>query len=182
VVHIEEAGAERLDDVCSLWLALHEHHRGVAAHLGSLAPLRTPDDAWPDRCADMTTWLAEPESVLLLARDADDALVGFALVRVRGPETLLDAGERVGEIESIAVDPAQRGGGVGTVLLEASHQWLAKRGVTHVGLVVVAANEGARRLYERWGMRATHMRYLGPVAPPGRPSRPGEPAGETPWW
>jgi ribosomal protein S18 acetylase RimI-like enzyme len=168
--------------VCALWLALQDHHRNVAAHLSSLAPLRDSADAWPDRCADMRAWLAEPESVLLLALDPDDVLVGFALVRVRGPEVLLDAGERVGEIESIAVDPAQRGGGVGTMLLEASHRWLAERAVTHVGLVVVAANEGARRLYERWGMRATHIRYLGPVEPPGRSGRPGEPTGETPWW
>lgn len=51
----------------------------------------------------------------------------------------------------IAVVPSHRGCGIGSRLLEAGLGWARGRGLQRVELKVHAENEGARRLYERFG-------------------------------
>ncbi len=53
---------------------------------------------------------------------------------------------------AIAVDPAQRGAGIGTQLMEHARTEARRRGCTRLTLDVASTNTGARQLYERLGM------------------------------
>lgn len=55
-------------------------------------------------------------------------------------------------IRALAVDPADRGGGIGTMLMAAVEERARSAGATHLALDVAAKNRDARRLYERLGM------------------------------
>jgi GNAT superfamily N-acetyltransferase len=59
-------------------------------------------------------------------------------------------------IDILAVAPAMRGQGIGTLLLEAVFQAARDRGFRSVSLEVVDTNPDARRLYERVGFVAQH--------------------------
>jgi RimJ/RimL family protein N-acetyltransferase len=52
---------------------------------------------------------------------------------------------------SLAVLPEWRGQGLGAALMETAHRWADAAGLHRLQLVVVEANAGARRLYERLG-------------------------------
>ncbi len=62
-------------------------------------------------------------------------------------------GDRVGEIETLAVAPAYRGQGIGTRLLDGLTRELAAAGVTDLVLGALPGNTDAIRLYERHGFR-----------------------------
>jgi ribosomal protein S18 acetylase RimI-like enzyme len=59
-------------------------------------------------------------------------------------------------ISMLAVDPAARGSGVGTLLLQAVIDHARREGFTAVVLEVIDTNPGAQRLYERIGFRQVH--------------------------
>ncbi len=59
-------------------------------------------------------------------------------------------------IDILAVPPAMRGKGVGTLLLDAVFQAAREKGFKSVSLEVVDTNPDARRLYERVGFVAQH--------------------------
>lgn len=64
------------------------------------------------------------------------------------------AGASQPELLSIAVDPAHRRAGVGSLLVAALDAELRARGADHVVVVVAARNTAARALYERQGFGA----------------------------
>ncbi len=70
-----------------------------------------------------------------------------------------EAGERVGAIHEIVVDPDVQGLGVGTHLMEFVMAWLAYRGVRRLELWVGVTNLKARRFYERLGFRPDGPAY-----------------------
>lgn len=51
----------------------------------------------------------------------------------------------------MALLPACRGAGVGTQLLERAEQDAREKGYEKLSLIVFEQNEGAKRLYDRWG-------------------------------
>ena len=59
-------------------------------------------------------------------------------------------------VDSLAVDPAYRGRGVGTALLQKAEERARSMGKRTMSLGVVGENEGAIRLYERQGYRRTY--------------------------
>jgi ribosomal protein S18 acetylase RimI-like enzyme len=59
-------------------------------------------------------------------------------------------------IDVLAVSPAMRGKGVGTLLLDAVFQTAREKGFKSVSLEVVDTNPDARRLYERVGFVVRH--------------------------
>ena len=71
---------------------------------------------------------------------------------------LLTDGTKADEfvVDSLAVDPAYRGRGVGTALLEKAEERTKSMGKRTMSLGVVGENTGAIRLYERLGYRRTH--------------------------
>jgi ribosomal protein S18 acetylase RimI-like enzyme len=161
---IVRAGAERLDEVRSLYRALDDQHGSLLPTVG-VATKRPPDEAWTSRRANYEAWLAEGAFLLLAipATDAGAAPVGYAMV------TLEDTGSdgwdtgSAGTVESLSVDGAWRGQGVGGALLDAAERELAARGVRSMVISVIEPNDRARALYERRGMVGFSRTLIGPV-------------------
>ena len=89
--------------------------------------------------------------------------VGYAVVRTRDPGVTWEMGERVGELESLAVSADARGAGVGTQLIQAARERLRAEGVEYWAVEVMDANTGAARLYERAGFGPWSRALLGRV-------------------
>jgi ribosomal protein S18 acetylase RimI-like enzyme len=68
-------------------------------------------------------------------------------------------GDRIGELESLAVLPGWRRAGIGSALLDAVDREFERIGVRDVIVGVLPGNVGAVRLYERHGFRPTWL-YL----------------------
>jgi ribosomal protein S18 acetylase RimI-like enzyme len=155
---ITRAGAEALDRLRPLWLALHHHHQRVSGE--RLGPYVDDDASWRARRELYAGFLAAG-GFALLAED-DGALVGYAMVAIKtSAETELDdtwiSGERVAEIETLVVLPEARGGGVGTALLDAVDAELAAEGIGDVLIAAFVTNVDAIRLYERRGFRPASL-------------------------
>jgi ribosomal protein S18 acetylase RimI-like enzyme len=164
-ITVREGGLEDLDALAPLWQAVHRHH---AASMPELAPYVTGDQTWEARRALYDELLQKPDTTLLLAHDDHDDLVAYAMAHVfaRAGSWMEDTwttGERIGEIESLAVREDHRGSGLGTRLLTALETRLTQLGVEDVIIGLLPGNEGARRLYARRGYRPTWM-YMSRLA------------------
>ena len=99
--------------------------------------------------ADVEEELAEVaeivQSEIAVVAERGGEVVGFALARRR-------PGTRA-HLTDIYLRPAARHAGLGAELMGAVAQALRGHGVTHMTLVVNAANASARAAYERWGFR-----------------------------
>lgn len=78
----------------------------------------------------------------LLVAETDEALVGYAAVWIVGDQA---------ELGDLAVEAAWRRRGIGSVLVDAVLDMVERRGVRELFLEVRATNEGAQRLYTRYG-------------------------------
>ena len=67
--------------------------------------------------------------------------------------------EGVGSIQNIGVVPEYRGLGLGTVLLSKALQGFKKAGMRLASLEVTAENDGAVRLYQRFGFKIVNTVY-----------------------
>jgi ribosomal protein S18 acetylase RimI-like enzyme len=144
---ILRADLERIDDLEPLWNVLRSHHAAVAPQFG---PVRAPEESWRRRRASYRSWLSEPGSFMMIARDGARP-VGYAFVRLtRGSETWCTK-DQVAEVETLSVLPECRGSGLGSALMEAIYAELRKADIEHVSLAVVAGNSDAARFYERHG-------------------------------
>ena len=74
-------------------------------------------------------------------------------------ETVDFFGTRHGHISVIAVTPEAEGTGVGRGLMEYAEAWTKRRGHSLLTLNVFAANERARRFYERAGFEPEILKY-----------------------
>jgi GNAT superfamily N-acetyltransferase len=94
--------------------------------------------------------LTRPDAGRLLVATWDGAVVGVAALSfVRA----LEHGGRSAWLEELYVEPARRGGGIGTALLRAACDAAAAAGAVAVDLEVEAGHERAARLYARAGFR-----------------------------
>jgi ribosomal protein S18 acetylase RimI-like enzyme len=103
----------------------------------------------------------EPET-FLFPRPCTGELVGHALGHIHGsPESWWSdtwrTGERVGELESVFVQPGHRGAGIGSALLDAVDAEFARLGVDDQVMGVLPGNVGAVGMYERRGFRPTWL-------------------------
>lgn len=148
-IEIREGGPELLDFLEPLWLTLFDHHiEGGAAGLPSIPRSKS----WPLRRAHYERLLATPGAFVLLAIRKGRA-VGYALVHVHeGADDTWPTGDRIGDIESLALVPEERGRGLGTHLLDLAEKRLAQHGIETVQLSVMAGNDRALEFYERRGM------------------------------
>ena len=159
-VEIVEAGTERLDDIESLWAAMHEYHAEVAGEAREVVPFRRAQDSWRLRRREYERWMRAGEAWLLIA-EREGSPVGFALFRVCDGDWSFATDERMGELEALSVEPELRRWGIGSLLMEEVERRLAAAGVAFIGLAVIAGNEDALRFYKRWGMVPSHVRCLG---------------------
>ena len=84
-----------------------------------------------------------------MVADAEGRLLGFAVGKVIGFGSSGSKG--VGELESVAVDPAARRGGVGRALCEAVIGWCKGQRAEEMELEVRAGSGGAIGLYQGLG-------------------------------
>jgi ribosomal protein S18 acetylase RimI-like enzyme len=121
-------------------------------------PLVEDDElSWQRRRALYLGRLSSETAFLALATERDTVL-GYALVCIeQGPDDTFAVGERYAELYSLSVAPEQRGRGIGTRLLDFVDQELARRTVEDLSVAVMADNAGARRLYERRGLRPAEL-------------------------
>lgn len=150
--------ARAIEHVRPLWEALLEHHGNVAPPV--LPATRDPAESWRRRRAEYDVWLAEPGSFTLVA-EAKESLIGYTLVRLEDGDDTWSTDERVAVIETLSVDPAWRGRGVGTALMDAVDEELARAGIRDLFVGAVATNRGAMRFYERRGLTATLVHFYG---------------------
>ena len=140
----------------TLWVSVHHRH---AESMPELAPYVDDQQTWAARSALYAELPGKPGTVLLLAT-ADGAVVGYGLAHVMpaGDTWVADTwhtGDRIGEIESLAVLPSHRGRGIGTQLLAGLERELQAIGVRDLIIGVLTGNEAAIRLYQRHGFRPT---------------------------
>lgn len=115
----------------------------------------------PPSAAEVEEIVRSPASHLLLARDADGAIVGTLTLAVFRIPTGLRAW-----IEDVVVDEAARGQGVGAALTNAAIRLANQRGARTVDLTSRPSREAANRLYQRLGFleRETNVyRFDGPT-------------------
>jgi ribosomal protein S18 acetylase RimI-like enzyme len=146
-----------LDGLEPLWLALLDHHIEVGA---AGLPVVSHEDSWPRRRHLYTRLLREPETVIVTAR-RPAGLIGYCLAHVQhGGDDTWPTGDAIGVIETLAVLAAERGQGVGTLLLDAAEAHLASHGARDVMLEVLVGNARAVDFYEKRGMAPVTISML----------------------
>ncbi len=145
---IIRGGAELLDAVRPLWLAMRDHHHMIAPERG---PVRGDEDSWARRSGQYRRWLGSTGAFLLVARAGEDA-TGYAMVRpgAHDSPTWKSPG-RIAQLESLSVAPAARGAGCGAALLARVREEIRALGYDQLHLTALAANTGALRFYDREG-------------------------------
>lgn len=90
----------------------------------------------------------------ILVAQCDVQLLGFALVLItHTPPYRCFVPHPYADLLDLAVLPAARGKGLGTLLLQAVKSWAKAYGADYLELGALSNNQGAVRLYEREGFR-----------------------------
>src|SRR3954447_8446052 len=147
-----EAG--EIDLLEPLWAALHEHH----APLADMPPVREVEESWRIRRETYRGWLAEGETVILVAwTDDENSLAGYATVRTGPGAATWKMGERVAELETLSVLPDARGSGVGKALVAAAREAAAEGGAETRVVAVAHSNDSALGFYEAAGFKPFYV-------------------------
>jgi ribosomal protein S18 acetylase RimI-like enzyme len=155
---IEPLDPADIDLLAPLWKQLLDH---IATLPGAIVPVRPSDESWPLERAEMLERL-EGDAFVLVAR-RDGGVVGYAFVAIEGPDPVWYTGDNRAEICHLCVADGERGGGVGSALLDTVDAELERRGVVDVEIGVDPANHDAVRLYESRGYAADfHIFYGSP--------------------
>lgn len=141
-----------------------EVNRSAFAHHPEQGDLSADDFGWRTR----QPWF-DPEGLLVAVEpDADghERIVGFHWTKVHRDED-----PAFGEVYVVAVDPRQAGRGLGSLLLVAGLEHLARSGVDDVLLYVERDNDPAVAVYTKFGFGVDRVesRFEGvprPTAPP----------------
>jgi GNAT superfamily N-acetyltransferase len=126
----------------------------------------TPEEALARSQAELDELLpeglAQPDTLLLTATDAEGIPIGLAWVALVHPRGRADTAW----IFDIEVFPEHRGRGLGRVLLSAVEDEVARHGVGKLGLNVFGNNEVALRLYESAGYAVITQQMQKGLTPP----------------
>ncbi|SEQ40029.1 GNAT family N-acetyltransferase [Natrinema salaciae] len=148
---IEPASRDDLETLADLWVRLARDQRRYDSAVRPDANRETMRE---------TLAAYRVTDGLLVARLEGD-IVGFASVSIERGSLELDTTR--GLLSNIYVEPAYRGRGIGTALLEAAEESLSRQGAEELLLEVMANNESARRFYRHNGydeFRVTMARSL----------------------
>jgi ribosomal-protein-alanine acetyltransferase len=85
---------------------------------------------------------------LFLVVERGKTVWGYIVTCIRGQRS---------ELVSVAVDPAARGKGLASALLESTFRRLRRRGIRSIRLMVKATNRSARVLYEKYGFEKVRI-------------------------
>lgn len=134
------AGGEELFPFLSpLWEKLRDHHADRSVYFAAYFRNRF----FEDRICDLTN----DGKILLkvdLARDqTDDKIVGYCISAVNK--------DQIGEIESLFIEEAYRGLGIGNELMERAIRWLDDCHVKSKKIAVAVGNEEVFGFYQQFG-------------------------------
>lgn len=129
-------------------LLVVEHHDFDAKRF--IAPLPNLAERYGQFLASQ---MDRSDKVVLVA-ERDGSVVGYAYAGIEGNDYMVLRGP-AGEIYDLVVDPDHRRQGVGSNLLEAVLEALAKLGAPRAVLFTAAGNDSARTLFEQSGFRPT---------------------------
>lgn len=122
-----------------------------ALHAALLPDIFRPVNAGDETVAFLRDWVAHAGTHLLIAQDGERP-IGFALVTLHeAPPLPIVLPRRWAEVEVLVVAAADRGRGLGRILMTEAHAWAAGQGVGRVSVVVWEANAEAMRFYDRLG-------------------------------
>jgi len=124
-MRIIDLPADRHDEVVELWRVSN-----------LLAP-------WNDPYADIRMAMDNPTSTVLVGLDGND-IIASAMVGYEGHR---------GWVFYVAVDPDQRGRGLGEEIMTAAFDWLEKLGAVKMQLLIRQGNEGVQAFYENLGFQ-----------------------------
>ena len=93
-------------------------------------------------------------NIIVLVAERDGAVLGYTYAGIEGVDYMSLRGP-AGVLYDIVVDPAERGRGIGRMLLDATLVALEARGAPRVVLSTAERNEPAQRLFARAGFRRT---------------------------
>jgi ribosomal protein S18 acetylase RimI-like enzyme len=101
----------------------------------------------------LVSQIDRPEMVVLVAERGGE-LAGYAFGGMEGNDYMALRGP-AGVLHDLVVDPVHRRRGVGTALMDASLEALAKLGAPRVVLFTADRNEGAQAMFAKCGFRRT---------------------------
>ena len=139
-----------------LWKQLLDY---IAALPDALVPVRPSDESWELERKVMLKEMDDEAFVLVARRDGKVA--GYAFVCVEGPDPVWYTGDKHALLAHLSVDEAERGNGVGGLLLDAMDAELERRGIEDVEIGVDTGNDVATRMYENRGYRADYRIFYG---------------------
>ena len=154
-VLVSVAGADRIADLAELWESLGDHH----STLDDVPAVRAAADRWERRQRQYREWLADGSGRLFIA-ERDGRALGYLMLTIGDGPATWEVGDRVAEIETMAVLPGERAGGVGTALIEAALAAAEAAGLATIAVGVVHSNAAAIRFYERAGFRPFYVELL----------------------
>lgn len=129
-------------------LLVRMHHELDAARF--ISGTRNTESAY---ASFVGTQLAEPNVVVLVAEREGDVL-GYSYAGLE-PIDYMSLRGAAGALYDIVVDPAQRGHGIGRMLLDATVDALQARGTRQIVLSTAQRNESAQRFFAHAGFRPT---------------------------
>jgi ribosomal protein S18 acetylase RimI-like enzyme len=121
--------------------------------MGELEDAPHRDDDTEEDLAKIEKGLGKGWHVLIA--ESDSKATGLAVAE--------KAGTRVGYLSSLYVRPAARGAGVAAALVREIVARLKAQGVEVLELDVLAANEQARHIYDRWGFTPVQLNLGAPI-------------------
>jgi ribosomal protein S18 acetylase RimI-like enzyme len=145
-------GEGMLDEIKPLWEALNEHHCQRSTYFKQHYRGMT----FEKRKADLLKKAAGGElRVDLAIEEASGQNVGYCVSSLNR--------EKTGEIESILVDAAYRGLGIGDALIKKALAWMEQKGAVEKIVEVGVGNGQAFGFYARYGFlpRKTVLKQVG---------------------
>ncbi|HEX2944988.1 MAG TPA: GNAT family N-acetyltransferase [Clostridia bacterium] len=138
-------GLELLPQVGPLWYGLREHHSVISDYFSKSIKARSFEDRAEDftKNADRTAYMIE-----LAKTGGADRAVGYCISSVGSDLT--------GEVESLFVDGAYRGLGIGEQLMKSSLAWMDEKGAKRKRVNMMAGNN-VLEFYERFGFKVRSM-------------------------
>lgn len=153
-VSIRRANIEDYDGMCETLREVHELHCKSEPEF-----FQMPENGSTLQSREYITELIESDDSNILLAEAEDCIVGVAIIHIRNsPDHPAIVQRQLGVIESLSVLSSYRGRGIGTKLMEAAEKWVADKGVSSCELVVWEFNRDAIKLYERLGYSTVNRR------------------------
>jgi GNAT superfamily N-acetyltransferase len=98
--------------------------------------------------------IADPAIGLILVLKEDNKIIGMVNLLFTISTSL---GAKVALLEDMIIDPAHRGKGAGTILLQAAKQKASEQGCRRITLLTDASNSNAKAFYQKMGFVESKM-------------------------